>query len=395
MHTHKYDVVIIGAGAAGLMCAAEAGKRGRRVLVIDHAEKPGKKILISGGGRCNFTNRNTEAENYLSTNPHFCKSALQRFPPAAFISLVEKHGIRYQERSHGQLFCSENAGQIVEMLLQESRNGGVRIEVNTTITKVEGVPGQHYLISTNNGLFKTSSLVVASGGLSIPGAGASPLGYEIARQFGLEIRSTRAGLVPLTLQPADKEQFATLTGIAVDSLVSTSIISFRENLLFTHRGLSGPAILQISSYWQPGETITIDFLPGSALDVVLSEAQKSQPKKLVKTLLSELLPKRLVGALLPEDLAGKTLADLSRTESTQVAALIHNRMIKPAGSEGYRTAEVTCGGVSVDKLSSKTFECREVPGLYFIGEVLDVTGWLGGYNLHWAWASGWCAGQYV
>jgi predicted Rossmann fold flavoprotein len=389
------EVIVIGAGASGLMCAMAAGQRGRRVLVLDHANKAGKKILMSGGGRCNFTNLSVGAENYLSHNPHFCKSALSRFSQWDFLALVQKHCIPYHEREHGQLFCNDSAKDILNMLLAECEQAGVAIRLNTRIDAIAQRPEGGFQLKTSLGALPCQSLVIATGGLSIPTMGASPFGYKIAEQFGIKVWPTRAGLVPFTLQPQDKERLAPLSGIAVDSVVENPRQAFRENLLFTHRGLSGPAVLQISSYWKPGEAIAIDLLPGLDLATELQQAREEKPNTALKTVLGAYLPKRLIGALLEETLLEKPLQHLSRQDLLQVAAALQQWYIKPNGTEGYRTAEVTLGGVDCGALSSKTLECREVRGLYFTGEVLDVTGWLGGYNFQWAWSSGWCAGQYA
>jgi hypothetical protein len=388
------DVIIIGAGASGLMCAIEAGKRGRRVLVIDHANKAGKKILMSGGGRCNFTNISIEPRNYLSHNPHFCKSALSRYSQWDFLSLVTRYQIPHHERAHGQLFCNDSARDILTMLLTECENAGVVINLDTSIDSISKSADGFHLI-TSAGRLTCQSLVVASGGLSIPKMGATPFGYKIAEQFGIPVRPTYAGLVPFTLQPEDKEKFSALSGIAVPCVVSNQKQHFPENVLFTHRGLSGPAILQISSYWRPGEQITINFLPQNDVEQDLKIKRQQKQKGKLKTVLEARLPKRLLSSLLPEHLLNITLPDLSDKHIGQVAKQIHNWAIKPNGTEGYRTAEVTCGGVDCDALSSQTMESKNVPGLYFIGEVVDVTGWLGGYNFQWAWSSGWCAGQSV
>jgi len=389
------DVVIIGAGASGLMCAIEAAKRGRKVLVVDHANKPGRKILMSGGGRCNFTNYSIATENFISHNPHFCKSALSRFTQWDFLALVQKYHIPYHERLHGQLFCNESSRDILDMLLAECRLYGVTIELDCTVQQLLKESGGAFKLQTNKGLFLSQSLVVASGGLSIPKMGASPLGYKIAEQFELKVWPTRAGLAPLTLQPEDKLRFAPLTGIAVPCRVSNQQHSFRENLLFTHRGLSGPAILQISSYWQPGESLQIDLLPETDVFLELKTKRQAGSKAKLQTILGEYLPKRLLQALLEETWLDLAVADCADKLLKQVAERLHVWRVKPNGSEGYRTAEVTLGGVDCDALSSKTMESLAVQGLFFIGEVLDVTGWLGGYNFQWAWSSGWCAGQYA
>lgn len=391
----QYDVVIIGAGASGLMCAIEAGKRGRRVLVLDHARKAGNKIRMSGGGRCNFTNYDVSAEHYLSHNPHFVKSALSRYTQWNFIEQVQRYAIPYHERDHGQLFCDESAKDILDMLLAECREAGVGLRLKTTLEQVKRVEEGGFLLTTDKGKIACDSLVVATGGLSIPTMGASPFGYKLAEQFDIKVWPPSAGLVPFTLQPKDKDQLATLSGIAVEAIVSCGGQSFRENVLFTHRGLSGPAILQISSYWQPGDIVTINWLPDSDLTDELESEKREHPKQQLKTVLGKWLPQRMVTTLLPQALCEKPINQLSQAQLEEVMRLIQQWQIKPNGSEGYRTAEVTLGGVDCDAVSSKTMEAKAVPGLYFIGEVLDVTGWLGGYNFQWAWSSGWCAGQYV
>ncbi len=390
----KYDVIIIGASASGLMCAIEAGKRGRKIIVLDHANKAGKKILMSGGGRCNFTNTDINADNFISQNPHFCKSALSRYTQWDFIESVQKHKIAYHERSHGQLFCDDSAKDILGMLLNECKQVGVNISLNTNINNTKKIEDQFH-ISSNKGLMTSNSLVIASGGLSIPKMCASPFGYKIAEQFGLSILPTSAGLVPLTLQLEDKEKYATLSGIAVNSIVSNKRASFRENILFTHRGLSGPAILQISSYWKPGESISINLLPDIMLFEHLKQAKQNQPQQKLKTLLVKQLPKRLVETLIPVSIIDQPLQRLSEAQLSTISQTFQTWQIKPNGTEGYRTAEVTLGGVDCNEISSKTMQSNKVPGLYFIGEVLDVSGWLGGYNFQWAWSSGWVAGQYV
>lgn len=390
-----FDVVIVGAGAAGLMCAIEAGKRQRKVIVLDHANKPGKKILMSGGGRCNFTNYHVTPEKYISHNPHFCKSALKRYTQWDFIELVKRHRISFHEKTLGQLFCDNKSKDILDMLLLECQQSSVEIRLNTQIETVEKLPGQHFKLKTNRGGFHCQALVIASGGLSIPTMGASPWGYKIAAQFGIKVWPTRAGLVPLTLHDADKEKLSPLTGIAVDSIVSHEQQSFCENILFTHRGISGPAVLQISSYWQPGETIEINLLPKLSLFDWLKTMQQQQAQKQLKTALLNHLPKRLIETLVNVDLAEKKLAAFSHREFHEITKQLQAWQLKPNGTEGYRTAEVTLGGVDCDAVSSKTMEAQAVPGLFFVGEVLDVTGWLGGYNFQWAWSSGWAAGQVV
>ena len=396
--TTPTDVVIIGASAAGLMCAIEAGKRGRKVIVLDHANKAGKKILMSGGGRCNFTNYHISAENYISHNPHFCKSALSRYTQWDFLELVNKYQIPFHERDHGQLFCDDSAKDILDMLLSECKDAGVTIKLNTEITNIERLDDLDtncFQVNTQNRNYQAQSLVVATGGLSIPKMCATPLGYKIAEQFGIKVLPTSAGLVPFTLQPEDKERFSPLSGIAIDSLVSNQRASFRENILFTHRGLSGPAILQISSYWLRGETININLLPEINLVEQLKNGQQQHPQQQLKTWLAHYLPKRVINTLLEASLADSTMQRLSHKQFQTIADNLQIWTIKPNGTEGYRTAEVTLGGVDCDALSSKTMEAQSVPGLYFIGEVVDVSGWLGGYNFQWSWSSGWCAGQVV
>ncbi len=389
------DVVIIGAGAAGLMCAIEAGKRKRSVLVLDHANKVGKKILMSGGGRCNFTNYHASPENYISNNPHFCKSALNRYTQWDFIELVRKHRIPFHEKTLGQLFCDHKSQDIVTMLLNECEKSKVCIQLNTSITAISKKSSNLFILQSNHGKIQCESLVIATGGLSIPTMGASPLGYKIAEQFGLKVWPTRAGLVPFTLQPSDKEKLAPLAGVAVNSRVSSVRYDFHENMLFTHRGLSGPAILQISSYWELGEAININFLPETNLLPILKIAKQNKPQTMLKTILADYLPKNVITVLLPVDIGEQILQTISNKQLEDIAHLLQYWTIKPNGTEGYRTAEVTLGGVDTDVLSSKTMEVRDVPGLCFIGEVVDVTGWLGGFNFQWAWSSGWAAGQVV
>lgn len=390
----RYDVVIIGAGASGLMCAIEAGKRQRRVLVVDHGAQPGRKILMAGGGRCNFTNYSVDADNFQSQNPHFCKSALSRFTQWDFLELISRYSIPFHAREHGQLFCDQSASDILDMLLAECKTAGVAFKLRCKVDMVERAEGGFHLATRQGGITATS-LVVATGGLSIPAAGASPFGYRVAQQFGLPIVETSAGLVPFTLQPQDKQQLSALPGIAVRSRVETGAQSFCENLLFTHRGLSGPVILQISNYWQAGQMISIDLLPDVDLFTRLQEAKQQRPQKQLKSILAEWLPKRLLASRLDEALLETVLRSLTDKQFFRVVEALQQWQLKPNGTEGYRTAEVTRGGVDCNAISSKTMEARQVPGLYFTGEVLDVTGWLGGYNLQWAWSSGWCAGQVV
>ena len=391
----KIDVIIIGASASGLMCAIEAAKRGRDVVVLDHANKAGKKILMSGGGRCNFTNYDISTENYISHNPHFVKSALSRFTQWDFIAMVEAYKIPYHEREHGQLFCDDSSKDILNLLLNECKKVNISIQLKTDILNIDKQSDQHFIIKSNSGDFHCQSLVIASGGLSIPKMGATPFGYKVAEQFNIKVWPTSAGLVPFTLHKHDKETLSDLSGIAINSVVSTKKINFRENILFTHRGLSGPAILQVSSYWDAGETIEINLLPDIDLLETLTEAFEKQPQIKLKTLLYKLLPKRLINVFIKADLLDKTLQEISHKQFQHVASALQNWSIQPNGTEGYRTAEVTIGGVDCDALSSKTFESKTVSGLYFIGEVMDISGWLGGYNFQWSWSSGWCAGQYV
>jgi predicted Rossmann fold flavoprotein len=378
------DVVIIGAGAAGLLCAIEAGKRGRRVVVLDHARKPAEKIRISGGGRCNFTNLRTSPQNYLSQNPHFCMSALARYTPHDFIALVEKHNIAYHEKTAGQLFCDHSSQQIINMLLEECRQAGVKIQLNAEIQQVTK-PDESFHV----GDYRCQSLVVACGGLSIPKMGATNLGYRIARDFGLSIMPTQPALVPFTLSEAQLAVWQPLAGVSLQANVKCGKQQFQEGLLFTHRGLSGPAILQISSYWQPGSGLDINLAPGHDAAAELIRAKAANQSAV--SVLTTMLPKRLA-----QQLAGNTrLAATPDRQLAQLGEAVNRWHIVPNGTEGYRTAEVTLGGVDTNELSSKTLEARKVANLYFIGEVLDVTGHLGGYNFQWAWASGYVAGQYA
>jgi predicted Rossmann fold flavoprotein len=391
----NWDVIVIGAGAAGLHCAAHAAKRGKSVLVLDHAKQAGKKILISGGGRCNFTNMYAGPDNFLSSNPHFCKSALSRYTQWDFIGLVAEYGIPYHEKTLGQLFCDDSAKDIVRMLMSECDRYGARVQLRTEIMSVDFDDG--YCIDTSRGEYRSDKLVVACGGLSMPKLGATPLGYQIGEQFGHSIVPVRAGLVPFTLQEEDKERFAELSGVAVPVTAEANDGYFREAMLFTHRGVSGPAILQVSSYWQPGEAVTINLLPDLDAYEWLKTQQQQQPKSQLNTVLQAHFPKRVVTALAEHHqwpLSNK-LADTSNAQFQTIADNLNRWQLKPNGTEGYRTAEVTLGGVNVDEVSSKTMESQKQPGLYFIGEVLDVTGWLGGFNFQWAWSSGFACGSEV
>ena len=392
MQSNHQDIIILGAGAAGLMCAIEAGKRHRKVLVLDKSNKPGKKILMSGGGRCNFTNTGTSAEQFISHNPHFCKSALTRFTQWDFIEMVIRHKIPYFEKTLGQLFCEEKSSRIVDMLLTECTQHQVEIRLNQTVNEITK-KGNLFTLKSNNQQYTCESLVIATGGLSIPTLGSSPFGYQIATQFGLHVYPTRAGLVPLTLHTEDKEKYESLAGISVESNVHCNKQSFKENILFTHRGLSGPAILQISSYWNPGDTINCTFLPEINFEEILIKAQIESGESQLKTILSELFAKRLLSVLFDENQLCKPIKQLSIKDRKTIIDTLENFSIKPNGTEGYRTAEVTLGGVDCNEICSKRFEAKKMPGLFFIGEVLDVSGWLGGYNFQWAWSSGWAAGQ--
>ncbi len=404
----KFDVIIIGAGAAGLFCAAQAGRRGRKVLVLEHNAQVGRKIIISGGGRCNFTNINTRAENFISQNPHFCKSALARYTPQNFVELIRRHRIEFYEKKLGQLFCCESSSQIVEMLIDECRRAKVEIRLNCSVKKVEklnkaqssqtanrsqqdaGVP---FEIETNQGKFTCESLVIATGGLSIPQLGATDFGYRIARQFSLKIVETKPALVPLVFQNSFPAKFKSLAGVSLDAAVSAGKASFRENILFTHRGLSGPAVLQISSYLKPDEKISFDLLPTKNAFEILQDSRES--RKEFSNFLGEILPQRFASAFCETIIESKPLKNYSEKELKAIAEKLHAWQIGFDETEGNRKAEVTLGGVSTDELSSKTMEAKRVKNLYFIGEVVDVTGWLGGYNFQWAWSSGFAAGEFV
>lgn len=417
--TH-YDVIIVGAGASGLYCALTAGRRGRRVLVIDHANKAGKKILMSGGGRCNFTNYFVEPEHFIGANPHFCKSALSRYPSWEFIGMVEAHQIPYHEREHGQLFCDDSAQDILTMLLDECTAVGVQIKLNTQINHVQTTghdKAKRFELITSKKLgkkdvasesqssqtrYSCESLVVATGGLSIPTMGASGIGYELAQQFGHTLIATDASLVPFTFTDKTGELIRSLAGISLPVIASNERISFKLPVLFTHRGLSGPAMLQLSNYWHSGETISINLLPDVDVTDILLTRKKSHPRQLIRTVLAEntdnALPKKLLAALqtqLWDDIKDTELANIKDERLSELGATLNGWQLKPSGTEGYRTAEVTRGGVKTDEVSSKTMQSNLQEGLYFIGEVLDVTGWLGGYNFQWAWASGFVSGEVV
>lgn len=389
-----YDVIIVGAGAAGLMCAIEAGKRGRRVLLLDHAKKPADKIRISGGGRCNFTNIYAGPEDFLSDNPRFCISALKRFTPQDFIDRVDEAGIAWHEKTLGQLFCDNSSDEIIQMLLSGVRDASANLKTETSVHSVSH-DEDGFVVDTGREQLAAGSLVIATGGRSIPKMGASGFAYEIATQFGLKIVPPRPGLVPLTFSDDMKASLGGLTGVAVDVQVTCGKIRFREALLFTHRGLSGPAILQISSYWREGDEIMIDLAPDFDLAPLLLQAKRDQPRQTLRVTLSEFLPQRLAGLIGKEFQDPERLADMTDKTLEAVAERINRWCLKPQGSEGYRTAEVTVGGVDTKELSSKTMEVRSVSGLYFIGEAVDVTGHLGGFNFQWAWASGFAAGQAV
>ena len=418
-HTH-YDVIIIGAGASGLYCALTAGRRGRRVLVLDHANKAGKKILMSGGGRCNFTNYFVEPEHFIGANPHFCKSALSRYPSWEFIGMVETHQIPYHEREHGQLFCDDSAQDILTMLLDECAAVGVQVRLNTQIDRVQAIASEDktcFQLITSKKLnkkdlatdvkssqtrYSCTSLVVATGGLSIPTMGASGLGYELAQQFGHTLITTDASLVPFTFTDKTGELIRSLAGISLPVIASNERISFKLPVLFTHRGLSGPAMLQLSNYWQIGETISINLLPDIDVTALLLAHKKSHPRQLIRTVLTEntdsALPKKLLAALqihLWDDIKDTELANIKDERLIELGNTLNGWSLKPSGTEGYRTAEVTRGGIKTDEVSSKTMQSHLQDGLYFIGEVLDVTGWLGGYNFQWAWASGFVCGEVV
>ncbi|EPE99760.1 hypothetical protein RGCCGE502_03622 [Rhizobium grahamii CCGE 502] len=388
----KSDVIVLGAGAAGMMCAIRAAQRGRSVIVLDHAKSPGEKIRISGGGRCNFTNIHTSPKSFLSANPHFCKSALARFTPSDFIAMVDRHRIAWHEKTLGQLFCDDTAKDVIRMLLDEMQAAGAALHLRTEIVDVEK-SGEGFRITTSEGAYECRSLVIATGGKSIPKMGATGFAYRIAEQFGLPLVETRPGLVPLTMDQAALENLSELSGISAPAEIRHGKTAFREALLFTHRGLSGPAILQISSYWREGDDITIDIEPDLDLLEHLKAAKRTNGRQSAQTALAEILPKRLAQHLTDREGIVGHMADLSDKTLLRLAEAVQSWKIKPSGSEGYRTAEVTLGGIDTAALDSRTMAAKEVPGLHFIGECVDVTGWLGGYNFQWAWASGFVAGE--
>ena len=391
--SQAYDVVILGAGAAGLMCALTAGQRGRKVLLLDRADQVGAKILISGGGRCNFTNLHSASDRFLSGNTDFCRSALSRYTQNDFIALVERHGIPYHEKTLGQLFCDGSARAIVAMLLAECAESRVDVRTGYTVTDISRADG--FRLETSHGAFTAPALVLATGGLSIPKMGATGFSHDVARRFGLRMVEPLPGLVPLTATPQALGLGSLLAGVAVDAMVSCAGVSFRENILFTHRGLSGPAILQISSYWRPGDTILLDLAPARDATAFLLERKHARSKAEAKTVLAEMVPARLAHALAEADLPPGPVANIPDRTLAAFAARLKRWEVRPTGSEGWAKAEVTLGGIDTRDLSSRTMEARDVPGLYAIGEAVDVTGWLGGYNFQWAWSSGWCAGQAV
>lgn len=390
----RVEVCVIGGGAAGLMTALTAGQRGRRVRVIEHTNRCGKKILMSGGGRCNFTNTGTRPDHFLSANPHFCKSALARYTPAHFIAMVERHGIAYHEKELGQLFCDDSSKPIVAMLLAECEQAGVDVRTSCSVESVEAIDGD-FRIASSQGVLECESLVVATGGLSIPSLGATGFGYALARQFGHTVLPTRAGLVPLTQTGKPAEQMAELAGVALPITARAGKTAFTNAMLITHRGISGPAILQISNYWQPGEPLELDLLPGQDALATLSALRQSRPDAQLRTVLAELLPKRFAERLCETAFESRPMRQYEPKALAAIAAQLARFALVCSGTEGYRTAEVTLGGVDTREVSSSTMESRRVPGLYFVGEVLDVTGWLGGYNFQWAWASGFAAGQHA
>lgn len=387
----KKDIIVIGAGAAGLMCAIEAGKRGCSVLVLEHAERPGQKIRVSGGGRCNFTNIHIGAENFLSGNPHFCKSALARFTPHDFIAMLEKYGIQYYEKEKGQLFCKKSSLDVLRMLQEEAKKAGVETRLRCKVTGVR--KKDCFQVFTNQGMMESESLVVATGGLSFPALGATGIGYHIAKHFGLRVTSLRPGLAPFEFNRNDMKIFGALSGISLPVRVCCRDKEFQGDMLFTHQGLSGPAVLQVSSYWQKGDILKVDLLPASDIREIFRARQGSRME--MHNLLAELFPRRFALTWCNLYVPSKPLCQYSDKELAEISGQLHNWEIRPQGTEGYKKAEVTLGGVDTDELSSKTMEAKKVRGLYFAGEVIDVTGQLGGYNLHWAWASGYVAGQYA
>lgn len=389
----KYDVIIIGAGAAGMMCAISAGRRGRSVLLLDHAKAPGEKIRISGGGRCNFTNIHAGPKNYLSNNPSFCRSALARYTPADFIAMVDRHAIAWHEKTLGQLFCDDSAKQIVAMMLDELAAAGVELRLQAVVSTVAKREGQGYEIQTDNGAMTCQSLVIATGGKSIPKMGATDFAYRVARQFELPLVETRPALVPLTFDAQTLERTAPLSGVSVDAELRSAKAGFREALLFTHRGLSGPSVLQVSSYWREGEEIKVVIAPDIDVAAELRSRRQAGGKIAVSTALAEIVPRRLAQFFCKELAIDGTLAEQTNKSIEALAAAVQDWRIRPAGSEGYRTAEVTLGGVDTRCLNSRTMEVRNLSGLYFIGECVDVTGWLGGFNFQWAWSSGYVAGE--
>jgi len=389
----KYEVIIIGGGASGLMCAIEAGKRGRSVLILEHSEKPGKKILISGGGRCNFTNLDVNPGNFISHNPHFCKSALNRFTQHDFLGLVNNYGIKYYEKTQGQLFCSTRSKEILNMLLSECKNHNVEIKTDCTISNITKV--EHFIVCTGKEYYECQSLVIATGGLSIPLMGSTAFGYEVAKQFGINVIECRPALVGLTLSRELLHKLGNLSGVSIDASVSCAGQSFKESILFTHKGLSGPAILQISNYWNCGDEIELDLLPGIDISQKIKEWQKESPKAELKNLLCTLIPKRIAHQFAEFYFNSMPVIQYNFKETKDIENRLHKWCITPTGTEGFEKAEVTRGGIDTGELSSKTFESKKIKGLYFIGEVVDVTGWLGGYNFQWAWSSGFCAGQFV
>ncbi|HEX5693102.1 MAG TPA: NAD(P)/FAD-dependent oxidoreductase [Arenimonas sp.] len=391
----RYDVIVAGGGAAGLMCALTAGRRGRRVRVLEHANRCGKKILMSGGGRCNFTNTGTTPANFLSANPHFCKSALARYRPEHFIAMVDAHAIAWHEKELGQLFCDDSSKQIVAMLLAECADAGVVVDTSCAVESVASLPGGGFRLQTSRGRHEAASLVVATGGLSIPKMGATGLGYELARQFGHAVLPTRAGLVPLTLSGKHLEHYTDLAGVSVPVSARCGKARFDNAMLVTHRGLSGPAILQVSSYWEPGKELLLDLLPERDIQAWLLERQRAQPAAELRTVLADVFPKRFAQRLCETWFTSKPMRQFTHDELPAIARQLAHWPIVASGTEGYRTAEVTLGGVDTDGLSSTSMASKTVPGLYFIGEVVDVTGWLGGYNFQWAWASGHAAGIVV